>query len=105
MVDENGQGVALFPDPGTAYAKRRDVAAELLNSPCDTLHLTARKVKWIWTVQLALLVASAGKEICMTLLAPFRLLVRLWRADNMSVEGYSLGLSPRGCYVFGHALK
>jgi hypothetical protein len=66
---------------------RLRVAKKLVDTPSAALHVTARKVKYVFKRQLDYCVASGGRMV-MSMFAPFKLLTTEWTAETMAIEGY-----------------
>ena len=73
--------------PDVEHVERQRVAQLLLDTPSHELHVTARKIKFLFLMNLIYCVDSGGK-IHMTMYAAFKLLADVWAADTQEVEGY-----------------
>ena len=73
--------------PNVPHSERQRLARMLLDTPSAQLHVTARKIKFLFLRSLIYCVDSDGR-IPMTMYAVFKLLADSWKADTQEVEGY-----------------
>ena len=94
-----------WAQPHIQDSKRKEVAERLLGARWNMLHITARKVRQVFKVELESIIACDG-AIPMNLFAPMFMLAQRWSAHTAELEGVNnmvkgiLAVAPRVSLAF-----